>query len=68
MFRLEEHFRPVPIIFEERFHFHWLNQEINKSIAAYIVELKHLSATCEFIFLEEALHDWFVCSLICEAT
>lgn len=61
---LSMHYTPKPIVIAERFRFHRRNQTKEESISQYIVELKKLSATCEFgTFLEEALRDRLVCGL-----
>ena len=66
---LKAHYEPKPIAIAERFHFHRRHQLLGESIAKFIAKLRHLSLHCDFReYLEEALHDRFVCSLHSETT
>ena len=50
------HFKQKPEIIVERFHFHWCNQHVVKSIADNMVELHQLSTHCQFdAYLQQAL-------------
>ena len=61
---LKEHYDPKPIVIAKRYHFHLRNQSPIENIAEYVAELRRLAASCEFgTFLDEALHDRFVCGL-----
>ena len=61
---LKAHFQPKPIVIAERFRFHQRSQDLNKSVAEYIAELRKLALHCEFgIFLKDALRDRLVCGL-----
>ena len=66
---LTEYYAPKPLIIAERFKFHSRNQREGEGVAAYLAELRRLTAHCEFgAFLEEALRDRFVCGLRNQAT
>ena len=55
---------PKPLVIAERFYFYRRNQAADETMAAYVAELRRLSAHCEFgDFLEDALRDRFVCGL-----
>eukprot|EP00079_Xenopus_tropicalis_P034355 XP_017948126.1 PREDICTED: uncharacterized protein K02A2.6-like [Xenopus tropicalis] len=61
---LSQHYKPQPIIIAERFRFYRRNHKMGESLADYILDLKRLSASCEFgTFLDQALRDKFVCGL-----
>ncbi|XP_041435047.1 uncharacterized protein K02A2.6-like [Xenopus laevis] len=61
---LSQHYKPQRIIIAERFRFYGRNHNMGESLADYILDLKRLSASCEFgTFLDQALRDKFVCGL-----
>lgn len=64
---LTNHYSLVVSEIYERFIFNKCNQKPEQSIAEYIVELRKLASTCNFVqFLEEALRDRFVCGILSE--
>ena len=61
---LKNHFEPKLLVIAERFTFHRRNQRPEESIMQFLAELRRLATHCDFInYLEEALHDRFVCGL-----
>ena len=49
----------------ERFKFHRRNQRDGETVAQYLAELRKLTEQCDFKeYLEEALRDRLVCSLV----
>ena len=69
---MKSHFEPTPSVIAERYRFHRREQASGESIAAYVAELRKLTANCKFEdttdFLEESLRDRFVCGLRSEST
>ena len=69
---LKNHFEPVPSVIAERYRFRRREQAPGESIASYVAELRQLTVHCKFEdttdFLEESLHDRFVCGLRSEST
>ena len=66
---LKGHFEPEPILIAERFQFHKRDQRRGETIATFVAELRCLATYCSFgvDFLDQALHDRFVCGLANEA-
>ena len=56
------------MVIAQRFHFYRRNQAATESIAAYVAELRRLSAHCDFAeFLDSALRDRLVCGIRSES-
>ena len=61
---LTAHLSPKPLVIAERYKFYGRCQQPRESVATYAAELQRLASTCDFNnFLDEALHDKFVCGL-----
>ncbi|XP_042142630.1 uncharacterized protein LOC121833419 isoform X2 [Ixodes scapularis] len=61
---LRGHYVPKPSVIAERFRFNRRFQQEGETVAAFVVELKRLAASCDFgAFLDEALRDRFVAGL-----
>ena len=61
------HFRPKTLLIAERFRFYQRNQAAGESVHDFLADLRRLAITCEFKhFLDQALHDCFVCGLRAE--
>ena len=69
---LESHFELTPSVIAERYRFHRRDQVQGETIAAYVAELRKLTAHCKFEdmtdFLDNSLRDRFVCGLRSEST
>ena len=61
---MTEHLQLKPLIIAKRFKFHKRNQGSLETVSQYLAELQRLADKCEFEgYLDEALHDCFVCGL-----
>ena len=61
------HIRPKTLLITERFRFYQPNQAAGESVHDFLADLRCLAITCEFEdFLDQALHDHFVCGLRAE--
>ena len=66
---LKNHFEPKKVVIVERFNFYCHEQQSGESITMYVAELRRLATDCAFNdYLNEALHDKFVCGLCSKAT
>ena len=67
---VEKHFEPTPVnVIAYRLTFHRQNQAPGESVADYIAELRSLATRCNYEgYLEQALRDRLVFSIINEAT
>lgn len=64
---MTEYLQPKPLIITERFKFNKRNQASTETVSQYLAELRRLADKCKFeAYLDEALHDHFVCSLCSE--
>lgn len=64
---IQAHFAQKPLVIAERFRFHKRNQREEHRVAQYVAVIKGRWEHCEFgAYLEDALHDRFVCRLKCE--
>ena len=61
---LTQHYEPKAMVVVERFRFHRRNKLAGKSIALFMAEIRHLSATCSFGgYLNQALWNQLVCGI-----
>lgn len=65
--KFKKHFQPERLVVSERHKFYSRRQKIDESISEYVVEIKHLAATCKFnAFLEDALRDRLISGVLQE--
>ena len=63
------HFKPNLPVITERFAFHKCDQQPGEPIKEFLIELRHLTCTCNFgDFLEQALRDRLVCGMTNSST